>query len=165
MNAPEVIRLKRPGDDAVLAKLLNQTLIEHFNHQAVLIRCISSDDHPAKTKAELLQHILATGTDKYDDAKKMVGHDFYEKWDPDFFALKVDVDDSTDIFTEILDDFTHGAIEDRGHLVSIDLVLIYDPEQCEMIPNVYKGESESDLFTYRRPLHKRDALKALIEFN
>lgn len=163
MEAPKLIQLREPNTDEELASLLSETLTQYFAKQTLLIRCIGSQDHSTKTKPELIQHVLKTGTDKYDDAKQVVGHDFYKKWNPDFFALPVKVTETTNIFDEILTDFKHGAIEDRGYSVSVDLVLLYDPEQCEMITDVYEGQSESDLFIFKNPEQKQQALRAVID--
>jgi len=162
MPEPTIINLQRTRSNKVLIKQLDNTLVERFYKQAVLIRCIGSQDHQTKSKDELLEYIIETGTDRYDLSRKAVGHDYYKKWAPDFFAIKVKVEKTTAIFNEILDDFNQGAIADRGYSVNIDLILIYESSKCEMVKNVYEGQSESDLFTFKEPGSKSNALLAVI---
>jgi hypothetical protein len=162
MQELPVIHLSKPKDDTELASLLNGTLIKYFKDQTVLIRCIGSQDHPDITKNKLVDHIIDTGTDKYDDTRQMVAHDYYKKWNPDLFASKVNVRDKTKIFKEILTDFEHGAIKDRGYSVKIDIIMIYDPQYFKMISNVYAGHSESDLFRFKNDKIKNQSLKGLI---
>lgn len=162
MDSIKTFTVQRPSTDSALANRLHKVL-KDISEKEVLVRGIGSQDHPGKTKAELLQHILKTGTDKYDDSKKMIGHDYYKKWNIDFFATPVKTTKSKETFLEILKDFRESAVKDRGYAVEIDLVLIYDSKKCSMVRNVYEGHENSDAYTFRQGIRKQDALLGVIE--
>jgi hypothetical protein len=64
---------------------------------------------------------------------------------------------------EVFGDFYEGAVVDRGYSVRIDIVLVYDPEQLEMIPIQYaEDDIGEDAWKFKSPSHKRKALKGIV---
>ena len=162
----EVISVAVAGNASLAerARPLDTALAAHFPSRHVLVRCISSADHPQLEKEQLIERITETGTDRYDSTRLQVGHEFYGKWTIDFFATEV-WPGRDSVFPEILKDFAVGAVEDRGHSVEIDLVLIYDPDLCEMVAGIYEGEHTSDAFVFASPARKAEALLAILVVN
>lgn len=155
----EVISVVVPGNASLTerARALDTALAAHFPGRHVLVRCISSADHPELGREELIDRIIETGTDRYDSTRRQVADEFYGKWTIDFFATEV-WPGRDSVFSNILSDFAVGAIEDRGHSVEIDLILIYDPDLCEMVAGIYEGEHISDAFVFASPARKAEAL-------
>lgn len=143
------------------AAALDAALAADFGRRRVLVRCISSADHPELRREDLVKLIIETGTGRYDSARLPVGHEFYGQWNIDFFATEVQSGRGA-VFAEILKDFAVGAVEDRGHAVEIDLVLIYDRDLCEMVSGIYAGEHASDAFVFTSPERKAEALLGIL---
>lgn len=143
----------RPDPHSGLAETLDAAIRAELAGQHVLLRCISSLDHPGLSKAELVDQIVRIGTDKYDRDREAVGRDYYARWAIDFFATEVEVDAGTAVFAEILRDFEEGALEGRGHSVRVDIVLVYRAA-CRMVEGVYDGQTESDAFCFSRSLEE-----------
>ena len=143
------------------ARALDAAVAAHFPGRRVLVRCISSADHPQLGREQLIDRIIEMGTDRYDPTRLQVGHEFYGKWTIDFFATEARPGQDS-VFQEILNDFAVGAVEDRGHSVEIDLVLIYDRDLCEMVAGIYESEHTSDAFIFASPARKEEALLAIL---
>lgn len=160
----------KPNEKPDLLKIgpkLDSLLTEHFQSKSVVIRCISTQDHPGKTLGELADIVLKTGTDKYDINRRGVGYNVGSDQGKhiDFFGTPAKITEHADIFTlELLNDFYHGAQGDRGYHLRIDLVMIYDPKKLTIVEHLY-GEDveESDGFVFKNPDHKADALLGIIK--
>lgn len=146
---------------------LDKLLEQHFMGQEIVLRCIGSQDHPGKTLDELANIIMKTGTDKYDPAREGQGYGVGTDQGKhiDFFGTPVRVHAGTDIFTtELLDDFYHGSLGDRGYAVRIDIVIIYDVNKLTKVEHLY-GEDveESDGFVFKDSDNKPDAVLGVIK--
>lgn len=146
---------------------LDRLLEEHFAGKGVVLRCLGVQDHPGKTLDELTDIILKTGTDKYDSIRTGQGYNVGVEQGKhiDFFGTPASVQHGTSIFTlELLSDFYHGAIGDRGYTIRIDSVIVYDASKLINVEHLYgKDVEESDGFVFRDPEHKADALLGLIK--
>lgn len=166
ISLPEYKPNEKP-DRLKIGPKLDHLLEQNFYGKSVVIRCISTQDHPGKTLDELADIVLKIGTDKYDATRKGVGYHvgLDQGKHIDFFGTPVQIGTHTDIFTlELLDDFYHGAQGDRGYHLRIDLVMIYDAAKLTLVEHLY-GENieESDGFVFNEPEHKTDALLGMIK--
>jgi len=166
ISLPEYKPNEKP-DVLKIGPKLDSLLEKNFYGKLIVIRCISTQDHPGKTPDELADIVLRTGTDKYDAARKGIGyHVGYDQGKRiDFFGTAVKVTSGTDIFmTELLNDFYYGALGDRGYHLRIDLVMIYDSAKLTLVEHLYGDDiEESDGFIFKDPSRKADALLGIIK--
>ncbi len=146
---------------------LDKLLEQHFMGQDTVLRCIGSQDHSGKTLDELVSIIIKTGTDKYDPSRTGQGYGVGTDKGKhiDFFGTPVKVHVGTDIFTlELLDDFYHGSLGDRGYAIRIDIVIVYDANKLTKVEHLY-GEDveESDGFVFKDPEHKPYAILGILK--
>ena len=92
ISLPEYKVDQRPDFD-LLGSKVDRILRENYLGQKVVIRAISSEDHPGKSAEELVQIIQETGFDLYDSARKGDRYENIEGKDIDFFAMDL-ADDS-----------------------------------------------------------------------
>lgn len=144
---------------------LDDLIRKLFYEKEVLIRCISSGNHPGKTVNDLLSIIQQTGTDKYDPKYES----FWEEWDVyqqrkfDLFASRKVIDEKFSFAEETLELFYEGALADRGYRVMIDIIMIYDIHKFEMIP-IYFSETEiEETWKFKEQHRKEEALLGIIE--
>lgn len=166
ISLPEYKTNEKP-DVLKIGSKLDNLFEKNFHGKSVVIRCISTQDHPGKILDELADIVLKTGTDKYDATRKGIGYHVGSDQGKhiDFFGTPIDITDHTDIFTlELLNDFYHGAQGDRGYHLRIDLVMIYDPTKLMLVEHLYGDDvEESDGFVFKDPEHKSDALLGIIK--
>lgn len=146
---------------------LDRLLEEHFAGKDVVLRCLGVQDHPGKTLDELTTVILETGTDKYDSTRTGQGYNVGAKQNKhiDFFGTPTRMQHGTNIFTlELLSDFYHGALGDRGYAIRIDIVIVYDAGKLMNVEHLYgKDIEESDGFVFRDAENKSDALLGVLK--
>lgn len=154
-------------DFLTIGPKLDRLLQEHFAGQDIVLRCIGSQDHNDKTVDELARIIQQTGTDKYDANRRGYGYSVGIKQSKhiDFFGSSVKVQPSTDIFTrELLRDFYHGALGDRGYAIRIDIVIVYNASKLTKVEHLYGQDiEESDGFVFKNPKNKIDALLGVVK--
>lgn len=71
--------------DYSLGQQVDTVIEENFDVKNIIIRAISSSDHPQLSFDKLVDIILEKGTDKYDPDRKGVAH---EKFEPYLFRFK-----------------------------------------------------------------------------
>jgi hypothetical protein len=112
-------KLNEKPDCLKVGPKLDDLLQRNFFGKSVVIRCISTQDHPGKTLDELTSIVVRTGTDKYGATRTGVGYQvgIDQGKQIDFFGTSAEIASHTDVFTlELLNDFYYGAQGDRGHI-------------------------------------------------
>ncbi len=154
-------------DILAIGPRLDHLLEEHFLGRDVVLRCLGARDHPGKTVDELVSIIAETGTDRYDSNRAGQGYDVGKVQGKrvDFFGTPTKVRRGTNIFTkELLADFYHGALGDRGYAIRIDIVIVYDAAKLTNVEHLYGEDiAESDGFVFHESDHKKSALLGVIK--
>lgn len=172
---PEYVAGQEP-EAAILGARLDGLIVREFPDRRLAIRGIGMCDHPGRSLEELTALIRETGTDRYDPDRKGVHQDFYAGYPIDLFATPCFVaggvlqsrnDPGVSVTGQMIADFYHGALADRGYSVRLDLLLIYDREQlveidCSALWPDSSPEPESSSFAFRFPERKRDALLGIV---
>ena len=155
--------------DYSLGKRVDKVIEESFDIKNIVIRAISSLDHPKYSLDELVDIILETGTDKYDPIRKGVAHEEFEPYQADFQGGTYEVDDITgSFFGGIMKNFYEKAPIDRGYSLRIDFLLIYDKNQLVQAEKVGKDKPRVDprleryLFRFKDSQNKPQALLGII---
>jgi len=168
VSLPEY-RVDTPPDYR-LGKRVDRVLREHFDVNEIVVRAISSFDHPSLSLDQLADRIAATGTDKYDPVRKGVAYEEFAPYRPDFHGGPYGIDhDMTSFFGGIMRHFYEDAPTDRGYPLRIDLLLIYDRSQLVQAEKVdpekpsVRPPLESFLFRFKYPERKKEALLGLIK--
>jgi hypothetical protein len=175
---PEYTVAVKP-DYLKIGKKVDEAIVKHFKNGKYVYRAIGLDDHPGKTLDELVSIILASGTDKYDPARKSVCHEQFCVYDYDIQAGSFEIRNSkivielTDRFPTLFGDTVHDFYEhaplDRGYPVRIDLLALYDPDKMELAKLIASGsprvspELEKYLYKFKDRSNKKDALLGIVK--
>jgi hypothetical protein len=170
-------RVKQAPDEAHLGATLDAVICTRFPDRRLAVRGIGLADHPGHTANTLVATIRALGTDRYDPTRRGVHDDFYAGYAIDLFATPCEVrdghlisrndPDAPSVMGQLLADFYHGALADRGYPIRLDLLLVFDRERleevdCSALWPCQPPEPESCAFAFRYPDHKYDALLGII---
>jgi hypothetical protein len=178
VRVPEYFVGQEP-DYLAVGNKVDRVIEANFPDGKYILRAIGLDDHPGLTLEELVRVIRSTGTDKHDPDRRAVGHDEFSGYDYDLQAGPVEIRGSRlvltarerfpTVFGGVVWHFYHGAPEDRGHAVRIDLLMLYDPSALRKArkfhPNakgVRRGLNQF-LFKFKDPKGKREALLGLVK--
>jgi hypothetical protein len=158
--------------DYRLGEHVDDVVRAHFDLNRVVIRAISSSDHPQFSLDQLADVILEKGTDKYDPNRKGVAYEEFEPYRPDFHGGPFGTDDETaSFFGGVMKHFYEDAPTDRGYPLRIDLLLIYDRDQLVPAEKVdpekprVRPRLESFLFRFKDPKKKPEALLGLVKIS
>lgn len=151
-------------DHKAIGKIVDDELRKHFMGQTVVVRGISSVDHPGKTVNELVEIIQRDGTDRYDPNRKGDRYENIQGRHIDFFAFRRKVTPRMQLFKAISWGFYHGSIEIHGKPTRIDILTIYDATRLKALLHQYEGRSDKkrDGFVFRDPQHKSQALIGIL---
>jgi hypothetical protein len=140
VTVPEYTVNEKP-DYLRIGKIVDTAIEENFSDGRYIYRALSSDDHPHKTRDELVSIIIELGTDKYDPSRKSVCHEQYSVYDYDIQAGSFEIknakivieptDNYPTLFGDTIYDFYENAPYDRGYPVRIDLLTLYDVSKLE----------------------------------
>lgn len=148
----------------LVGKVVDDCLKEHFLGQVVVVRGLSSGEHPDKSADELIEIIKRSGTDRYDP--KRVG-DRYENIEGkhiDLFAFRRKITERTQLFKDLSWGFYHGSVAIHGKPVRLDILTVYEASQLKAVVHQYEGRTDikRDGFVFRNPENKASALKAIV---
>ncbi|MCL4390358.1 MAG: hypothetical protein M1484_05200 [Patescibacteria group bacterium] len=156
--------------DYSLGARVDQVLKDKFDVSRILVRAISSSDHPNYTRDELVNVILQNGTDKYDPNRKGVAHEEFAPYHADIQAGPFGVDEKTgSMFGGIMRNFYENAPIDRGYSLRIDILIIYDKDQFVPAEKIEADKPSVDprfekfLFRFKDPEHKVKALLDVVK--
>jgi hypothetical protein len=175
---PEYTVDKKP-DYIRIGKIVDEVIEQNFNDRRYIYRVLSTDDHPGKTLDDLVSIIEKLGTDKYDPARKSVCHEQFSVYDYDIqvgsFEIRESriVIESTDnyptLFGDTIYDFYENALQDRGHPVRIDLLILYDINKLEPAKLKNQGSDRIEhrlakyLYRFKDRENKRNALLGIVK--
>lgn len=147
-----------------VAKKIDQTLVEHFNGQKVVLRAISSQKHTQHTKAELVEHVLTTGTDRYDPHNKGDRYENVEGKHIDFFGRVCTIGPGKYLSLFILKGFHVWVPNDYQHH-KMDIWLVYDRTKLKSVMHMYEQHMilKRDGYVFKDPDNKANALLGIIE--
>ena len=171
-------RLDRDLDYEILGQTVDGAIAEALPDGEYVVRAISSDDHPGKSRGELATLILESGTDKYDPSRLEVAHADFRAYDHDFHGGRFRVTNHrlepdhgqvlSTMFGDVAYHFREYAPLDRGYPVRVDLLLIYRTTHLAPASRVDEEGPEQresltrNLFKFRSPERKLDALAAVV---
>ncbi|HVX48071.1 MAG TPA: hypothetical protein VHA05_01810 [Candidatus Saccharimonadales bacterium] len=152
-------------DHKSIGKVVDEVIKQNFAGQVIVVRGISSNQHPDKSDDELIETIKKTGTDRYDPER---AGDRYENIDGkriDLFAFRRKVTPSMELFKDISWGFYHGSKEIHGEPVRIDILTIYDATQLKAVVHQYEGRDDikRDGYIFKNPDNKAAALLGIIK--
>jgi hypothetical protein len=178
VSVPEYTVAEKP-DYLKVGRKVDREIVRYYPSGKYVYRTIGLDDHPGKTLDELVSIILASGTDKYDPARKSVCHEQFCVYDYDIQAGSFEIKDSkiiiepTDrfptLFGDMVYDFYEHAPLDRGYPVRIDLMVLYNPDRLVLAglfnsrsPRV-SPELEKYLYRFKDRKNKKEALLGIVK--
>lgn len=164
LTIPEYTVDKEP-DYTAIGGIIDDAIKEHFMGQAILVRGISSRQHPGQTVAGLTDTIRETGTDRYDPKRTGDRYENTENKSIDLFAFATTVTPELEFAWQIIYGFYHSAIGVHGRPERIDIVTIYDARLMEEVAHQYKGRDDikRDGFVFKEPHNKAAAVLAVIQ--
>lgn len=151
-------------DHKAIGKVVDDELRKHFMGRTVVVRGISSKDHPGKTTDELVEIIQRDGTDRYDPNRKGDRYENIQGKHIDLFAFRRKVTPHMQLFKDISWGFYHGSTEIHGKPARIDILTIYDAAKLKAVLHRYEGrmDKKRDGFVFRDPKHKYHALIGIL---
>jgi hypothetical protein len=178
ISLPEYTITQKP-DYLKIGQKADAEIEKHFGDGKYTYRAIGLDDHSGKTLDEIVSIILASGTDKYDPARKSVCHEQFCIYDYDIQAGSFEIKDGkiviepTDRFPTLFGDTVYDFYEhsplDRGYPVRIDLLLLYDPDKMESAGLIHPNsppvspDLEKYLYKFKDRANKKDALVGIVK--
>ncbi|MBP7837583.1 hypothetical protein KA021_02700 [Candidatus Saccharibacteria bacterium] len=163
INLPEYRVDSEPNHQA-LGKVVDRFLQNKFQGETIVVRGISSRQHPGKTPKELIDIIQQLGTDRYDPFR--VGDRYNNVHDKriDIFAFRRKVTPKMQLFKNMSWGFYHGAKTIHGSPIRIDIMMIYDAKFLKSVAHRYEGRDDikRDGFIFKDPEHKREALLGIL---
>jgi hypothetical protein len=164
VSLPEYSIEKEPDYKAV-GKKVDDVIKQHFAEQTIVVRGLSSKQHPDKSIDELVDIIKATGTDRYDPERAGDRYENIKGKQIDLFAFRRKVMPDMELFKDISWGFYHGAKAIHGKPVRIDLLIIYDAAQLKAVVHQYEGRDDikRDGFVFKQPDNKPATLLGIIK--
>lgn len=163
VNIPDY-QVSTEPDHKVIGKIVDDELRKYFMGQTVVVRGVSSSDHPSKSIDELVEIIQRDGTDRYDPNRKGDRYENIQGKHIDLFAFRRKVTPHMQLFKDISWGFYHGSTEIHGRPTRIDILTIYDATKLKAVLHQYEGRSDKkrDGFVFRDPQHKPQALTGIL---
>lgn len=166
LSLPEY-HVEQEPDHAVIGAKVDVFIKKRFMGQNIALRCLSSSNHPGKSRDEIVEIIRDLGHDRYDPARKGDRYENNENAQIDIFALPFLVDEGSDMFSQFTWPFYHWGKERDGMHLRADIVIVYDMEKLKQVPFTYAGREHegprTDGFVFKYPEDKRGALKAILK--
>lgn len=154
-------------DHKAIGKAVDSLIRQYFAGQTVIVRGISSNEHPDKSIDQLIDIIQQIGTDRYDPKRLGDRYENIRDKDIDLFAFRRKVTPRMELFKDISWGFYHGAKAIHGKPVRIDLLLIYDASQLKAVVHQYEGRDDvkRDGFVFRNPQNKAAAILGIVKIS
>lgn len=164
LHVPSYQVTTEPNHKSV-GKVVDDELRKHFMDQTVVVRGISSSEHPGKTIDELIEIIKRDGTDRYDPNRKGDRYENIQGKHIDLFAFRRKVTPQMQLFKDISWGFYHGGVTIHGKPIRIDILTIYDASKLKRVTHQYEGrvDTKRDGFVFRESENKPDALLGIVK--
>lgn len=144
---------------------IDELIKKHFFGQRLAIRAIGSQEHPGKTKKELIDIILKIGTDRYDSKRKGDRYENVQNKKIDLFALDGLVGKKFKVSGQLIESFYKYPIESGENPIRIDILILYDLKKLKRVVHRYSGRKDikRDGFIFIYPKDKIGAIKGIIK--
>lgn len=164
ISLPEYKVNSKPDFEKIGAKI-DKVLIKHFIGQDIVIRCISSREHPRKSVDDLIKLILSIGTDRYNPKRNGDRYENAENKQIDIFALDYKIKTNKHYLVNFLEPFYTWPLGLGQKPIKIDLIIIYDRQKLKRVLHKYHGRDDvkRDGFVFKNPSNKLGALKGIIK--
>ena len=176
ISAPEYTIDARPDYMAVGTRV-DRVIGASFEDGQYVVRAIGSSDHPGKSLDEVVEIILALGTDKYDPDRQEVGD--FAAYNHDFQGSSVEIaqgqlfGEEDAVYASVFGDIVYHFYEftpfDRGYPVRIDILMIYHTDKLEQARPVnataarVREDLEQYLYRFSDPSAKAQALAGVVK--
>lgn len=151
-------------DLEVVSKIIDNCLIDNFSNNNIALRGIQSEKHNINKQA-IIDHILRTGSDKYDPGSK--NEIKVSDKHIDFFGYACKIT-SSPITLNTLEGFHKWKPKSlEKPQLKVDIWMIYDSNQLNNIEynHSYYNVKANDGFTFKKPGNKLACLIGLIIIN
>jgi len=165
IKIPQVYWDNKPDFEKIGTKI-DSCLKKHFIGKKVAVRVLGSEEHKAKSIAEVIKIIKNLGHDRYEPKRKGDRYENLDKKYIDFFALDFKVEKDKSYFKDFLEPFYFWPIADRNKPIRIDIAIVYDLSKLKIVEHRYKGreqELKKDGFVFKDPDNKPDAILGIIK--
>ena len=164
IKVPKVYEDSKP-DFAKIGAKIDKIIKKHFLGQCIVIRCISSQEHPGKTTEGLVKIIKKLGTDRYDPKRKGEKYGNVEGKHIDFFAIDFRISKKGEYMRQFVEPFYYALLESGGRSTRIDIAIIYDPAKLRRVLHRYEGRADikRDGFVFKDPGNKPAAVNGIIK--
>lgn len=129
-------------DCKAIGALIDAQIKKYFMGKKILLRGVGSQDHPGKTRDDIIEIIGHKGTDRYDPGRVGDRYENVEGKHIDLFAFPAIVEPRMQLAWQVIYGFYHGAIEAHGHAVRIDILTVYDAGQFAEVAHHYAGRTD-----------------------
>jgi len=163
ISIPEYHVRSEPSHELIGAKI-DAVVKENFLGKSVVIRCISSKEHPGKSLDELVGVIKKIGIDRYDPEIKGDRYENLQNKHIDLFGLDFKVTRKSKMLQQLIEPFYSWPLKENREPIRLDLVLIYDRAKLKRVIHTYDGKRKKrDGFIFKDSDNKRDALIGIIK--
>lgn len=156
-NVPDFSKFGKKVDDA---------LKKHFLNKRVVLRTLSSQEHPDKSADDLIKIIKALGHDRYDPNIKGDRYENREGKHIDIFGWDLKIEKDGEYLADFMEPFYFWPLSQGKEPQRLDIVIIYDPAQLEIVEHTYEGresEVKRDGFVFKFPNDKPAAILGIIK--
>ncbi len=160
---PEYTVESEPNYESIGRKIDN-ALMNNFSGDEILLRGIGSSEHNID-REELIQTIITTGTDRYDEARRGDRYENVDNKHIDLFAFEETVHEHMNLGWQVIYGFYHSAISVHGRPTKIDILTIYDASYFDVVEHRYHGRTDikTDGFAFKDGVEKSNAVIGIIE--
>lgn len=164
IRAPEY-QIETQPDFKAIGEKIDRTIKNHFLGQKLIIRCLSSQDHPGKTTDELINIIKKIGTDRYDPSRKGDRYENVENKSIDIFAFDFKITKGGSYLEHFIEPFYLEPKKFKGEPIKLDVVILYDRAKLKKVFHKYEGrdDTKKDGFVFKEPENKVNAIKGIIK--
>jgi hypothetical protein len=150
-------------DHNAIGKIVDDSLRQYFEGQTLIVRGISSAEHPGKSAEDIINIIKKTGTDRYNPEKMGDRYENIQKKQIDLFAFRRKITRRTRLFKDLSWGFYHGSLAIHGRPTRLDILIVYDSNQLQAVLHQYEGRKDTkrDGFVFKNPSDKPSAVKAI----
>jgi len=147
-----------------ISLIIDNSLIDNFYDKNVVLRGVQSEKHNI-SKQEIINHILATGSDKYETTSSKEVNVSDEQIDLFGYGCKINKSPITLSIIEGFHKWKPKSLEKPQ--LKVDIWMIYDANQLNNIEynHSYYGVKASDGYTFKNPDDKQTALIGVIVIN